>query len=290
MEIQTNLKRTVNYLSSVIGSRGYLEMKPLELAADYIAGELRSYGYDVLIQAYDFEGRTYKNIITELQGKKSQEKILVIGAHYDTVIGTPGADDNASGIAGLLEIARLLSNKNLDKTVRFVAFTLEEPPLFMTRHMGSYVYARSLKKKREDIEGMVSLEMIGYFKDSPKSQSFPLPFFSWFYPDKANFIALVGNLSSKSFISSFKSGFKKGTDLPVESLSTISLVPGMDFSDHSSFYRFGYKALMVTDTAFYRNTNYHEITDREETLDYRRMTEVVLGIKSAIEKLGMSLP
>lgn len=290
MEIQTNLKRTVNYLSSVIGSRGYLEMKPLGLAADYIEGELRSYGYDVLIQPYDFEGRIYKNIIAELQGKKTQEKILVIGAHYDTVIGTPGADDNASGIAGLLEIARLLSNKNLDKTVRFVAFTLEEPPLFMTRHMGSYVYARSLKKKRENIEGMVSLEMIGYFKDSPKSQSFPLPFFNWFYPNKANFIALVGNLSSKSFISSFKSGFKKGTDLPVESLSTISLVPGVDFSDHSSFYRFGYKALMVTDTAFYRNTHYHEITDREETLDYRRMTEVVLGIRSAIEKLGMYLP
>lgn len=286
MEIQANLKKTVHHLSSRIGSRGYLEMRSLERAANYITEELKSYGYEVLFQPYKFEGRTYKNIIVELKGKKTPEKILIIGAHYDTVIGTPGADDNASGVAGMLELARLLYRKDLNKTLRFVAFTLEEPPLFRSRYMGSYIYTKSLKDKKEDIEGMISLEMIGYFKDAPKSQSFPLPFFSWFYPDTGNFIALIGNLSSKRFISRVKEGFKKGTRLPLESLSAISCIPGVDFSDHLSFWRFGYKAMMVTDTAFYRNLNYHGISDRAGTLDYERMAEVVIGLKSAIEELG----
>lgn len=286
MEIHANLKKSVHHLSSLIGSRAYLEMKSLERTANYITEELRGYGYEVLFQPYEFEGRIYKNIIVEIKGKKTPEKIIIVGAHYDTVIGTPGADDNASGVAGMLELARLLYNRNLDKTVRFVAFTLEEPPLFRSKYMGSYVYAKSIKNKKEYVEGMIALEMIGYFKDAPKSQSFPLPFFSWFYPEKANFIALVGNLFSNRFISKVKAGFKKGTELPVESLSSISLVPGVDFSDHRSFWRFGYKALMVTDTSFYRNFNYHGISDREETLDYERMAEVVLGLKSAIEELG----
>ncbi len=210
----------------------------------------------------------------------------MIGAHYDTVTGTPGADDNASGIAGLLELARLLNNQSFDKTVRFVAFALEEPPLFRSKFMGSYVYAQSLKKKGEDIKGMICLEMIGYFTDKPESQFFPLSFFRWIFPNKGNFIIFVSNLQSKFFLNRVKSGFKKGADLPVESLSTQSIVPGIDFSDHRSFWKFGYNALMVTDTAFYRNPNYHGIGDVPETLDYARMAEVVLGLKSATEELA----
>lgn len=286
MDIQNNLKKTVHILSKEIGSRGYLQTNALERTADYITSELKHYGYNVSFQSYEFQGNTYKNISTEIRGKKTPEKILVIGAHYDTVIGTPGADDNASGIAGLLEIARLLYNQSFDKTVRFVAFVLEEPPLFRSKFMGSYVYAQSLKKKGEDIEGMICLEMIGYFTDKPESQFFPLSFFRWIFPNKGNFITFVSNLQSKKFLTRIKSGFKKGADLPVESISTFSIIPGIDFSDHRSFWKFGYNALMVTDTAFYRNPDYHGIGDVPETLDYARMAEVVLGLKSATEELA----
>lgn len=291
MEIQNNLKKSVRVLASEIGSRSYMETQALEKVAFYIAEELNSYGYEVGYQYYQYKGKTYKNIITELKGAKEPENIFIAGAHYDTVAGTPGADDNASAVAGLLELARLLKGTKLDKTVRFVAFTLEEPPVFMTKNMGSYVYAKSLKDKEENIEGMICLEMIGYFTDTPGSQSFPLPFMNIMFPDTGNFIALVGNLSSKSFLSRVMAGFKKGTALPVESLSAPAFVVGVNFSDHWSFGKFGYNAVMVTDTAFYRNRNYHKKTDTPETLDYARMTEVVIGLKSAIESLaGSGLP
>ncbi|TNF55457.1 M28 family peptidase [bacterium] len=284
MDIQNNLKKIVHRLSRDIGSRGYLQLDALRKTSDYIVSELKQYGYTVSLHPYTFQGNTYSNLSVEIRGEKSPEKILIIGAHYDTVTGTPGADDNASGIAGLLELARILYNRSFDKTVRFVAFTLEEPPLFRSKSMGSYVYARSLNRKGEDIEGMICLEMIGYFTDKPESQFFPLPFFKWFYPEKGNFITLVSNMQSKGFLTKIKRAFKKGTSLPVESISTVSIIPGIDFSDHRSFWKFGYNALMVTDTAFFRNPNYHGKGDTAETLDYERMAEVVLGLKSAIEE------
>lgn len=286
MDIQKNLKKTVFTLSHEIGSRGYLQINAMERTVDYISSELNSYGYNVSFQTYRFQGNTYKNISTEIRGKKTPEKILIIGAHYDTVTGTPGADDNASAIAGLLELARLLRNRTFDKSVRFVAFTLEEPPLFRSKFMGSHVYAQSLNEKREDIEGMICLEMIGYFTDKPESQFFPLTFLKWMYPTTGNFILFVSNLQSKGFLNRVRHAFQKGTDLPVESISSLSIVPGIDFSDHRSFWKFGFKALMVTDTAFYRNPYYHGPGDIPETLDYIRMTEVVIGLKSAIETLA----
>ena len=201
-------------------------------------------------------------------------------------MGTPGADDNASGIAGLLELARLFADEAPEKTIQFVAFTLEEPPLFRSKYMGSYVYAQSLHQNGKDIEGMICLEMIGYFTDEPGSQVFPLPFFRWIYPTVGNFITLVGNLQSKSFLKRVEQGFKDGSNLPVETLATVSFVPGVDFSDHRSFWKFGYNAVMVTDTAFYRNPQYHGMGDMPEILDYERMAEVVLGLKHAIEVIA----
>ena len=285
-EIEDNLKKTVCIFAKDIGSRGYRELESLENAARYIASEFRSCGYDVSVQSYTVEGNVYKNLIAEIKGIKAPEKIILVGAHYDTVTGSPGADDNASGVAGVLELARLLKNQSFDKTVRFAAFTLEEPPFFRSRFMGSYVYARSLNEKNTVIEGMICLEMIGYFTDLPNSQYFPFSFLRWLYPDKGNFIIFVSNLQSKNFLIRLRDTFKKGTDLPVESISTLSIVPGIDFSDHRSFWEFGYDAVMVTDTAFYRNPNYHERGDVPETLDYERMAKVVLGIKTAIEKLA----
>ena len=284
--IVDNLKKTVNFLAEEIGSRGYLESEALKKTTDHIKSELTSYGYAVATQPYIYKDRTYENIFVEKQGRKMPDKVIVVGAHYDTVTGTPGADDNASGIAGILELARLLADEPFDMSVQFVAFALEEPPLFRSRFMGSYVYARSLKRTGKSVEGMICLEMIGYFTDEPGSQVYPLPFFRWIYPTTGNFITLVSNLRSKGFLKRIRVGFKMGTNLPVETLSTVSIVPGVDFSDHRSFWKFGYNAVMVTDTAFYRNPNYHEKGDVPAMLNYKRMGDVVEGLKSAIEELA----
>ncbi len=286
-DIQNNLKKTVNFLSKEVGSRGYLQIEALNKTADYIRSEFAHYGYKVLEQPYEVEGHTYKNIFVEIKGEKPPEKVLVIGAHYDTVMGTPGADDNASGVAGLLELARLLNDRVFDKTIQLVAFTLEEPPFFRSGLMGSHVYAKNLKQKGIDVEGMICLEMIGYFTDEPGSQLFPMPFFRWMYPAKGNFIIIVSNIQSKYFLKRVKNAFKKGTDLPVESLSAFPIVPGIDFSDHRSFWKFKYDAVMVTDTAFYRNPQYHGMGDIPEILDYERMAKVVLGLESSVEELAI---
>lgn len=286
-EIQNNLRKTLHILAGEIGSRGYLQMDALNKAADHIRSEFTRYGYEVFEQPYEVEGNMYKNIFVEIKGKLKPEKILVVGAHYDTVTGTPGADDNASGIAGLLELARLLKEKAFDKTIQFAAFTLEEPPFFRSRFMGSHVYAKDLRDKNADLEGMICLEMIGYFTDMPESQLYPLPFLRWIYPKVGNFITLVSNLHSKNFLSRIKSAFITGTDLPVETFSGLPIVIGTDFSDHRSFWHVGYDAVMVTDTAFFRNPQYHGIGDVPDILDYERMGKVVLGLRSAIERLGI---
>ncbi|RJQ49517.1 MAG: M28 family peptidase [Nitrospiraceae bacterium] len=285
-DILNNLKKTVQYLAGEIGSRGYLQTEALSKASEYIRDEFSSYGYAVLEQPYEVEGRAYRNIYTEIKGSRQPEKILVVGAHYDTVTGTPGADDNASGIAGLLELSRLLKGMSSALTVQFVAFTLEEPPFFRSSFMGSQRYAQSLKQKGTDVEGMICLEMIGYFTDEPESQLFPLPFLRWKYPTKGNFITLVSNIHSKHFLKRVKDAFQKGTDLRTESFSSPSFVIGTDFSDHRSFWKSGYDAVMVTDTAFFRNPQYHGIGDVPEILDYERMAEVVLGLRSAVEELA----
>lgn len=279
--IETNLEATVRFLSEEIGPRSYTDLEELDRSADYIEEKLTAYGCDVKRQSFTYMENTYHNIIGEVKGDNDSE-ILVIGAHYDTVPGTPGADDNASGIAGLLELARLATENPVSRTVCFGAFTLEEPPFFKTSHMGSYVYAKSLKENKVKVEGMVSLEMIGYYCEKKGCQYYPFSFFKWFYPEKGNFIAFVGNISSKNFTRRTKHAFQKASVLPVVSLNTVSLVPGVDFSDHSSFWNFDYPAFMITDTAFYRNPNYHTAGDRADTLDYKRMALLVSGLKSAL--------
>lgn len=280
-EIEANLKETVHYFSEEIGPRSHRDLEKLDETADYIEEKMISYKSEVKRQSFTFSGNNYHNIIGEVSGDKGSEP-LIIGAHYDTVPSSPGADDNASGVAGLLELARLAAVKRPSKTVCFVAFTLEEPPLFKTRNMGSYVYAKSLKKENIKIEGMISLETIGYYCDRKGCQYYPLPFFKWFYPEKGNFIAFVGNIASKTFTKRVKDAFKKASSLPVESLNTVSIVPGIDFSDHASFWSVGYPAFMITDTAFYRNPNYHTPGDRAHTIDYRRMAMLVSGLKIAL--------
>lgn len=286
MQNNEYLRQVVTMLSGEIGVRTYRDTDRLQRTAEYISAQFGSFGYQVSRQPFLFQGNTYHNLIAELTGNISPEKILIVGAHYDTVRTTSGADDNASGVAVLLGLARALGERKLSKTVRFVAFALEEPPAYRTRNMGSYHYARSLKEKKEQVMGMVCLEMVGFFCDRDGSQHYPLPFFKLRYPSQGNFISMVGNLRSRAFTKRMAAGFRKAVDLPLVTLNAPPIVVGIDFSDHWSFNKFGYDALMVTDTAFYRNPHYHAPTDLPDTLDYERMAKVVEGLAAALGEWG----
>ncbi len=283
MDMADYLRQVVTRLAGDIGSRTYRDIDRLERTADTITEQFASFGYRVTRQPFVFAGNTYHNIIAELTGASSPESLLIVGAHYDTVGTTPGADDNASGVAGLLGIARALAGARMEKTVRFVAFALEEWPVYRSRNMASYHYARSLKEKNERVEGMICLEMIGYFSDR---QRYPFPFMNKIFPRTGNFISMVGNMRSRAFTARIAKSFQRGTDLPVVTLNAPAIVVGIDFSDHWSFGKFGYEAFMVTDTAFYRNPHYHAPTDLPDTLDYVRMSKVVEGLTAAVEEWG----
>lgn len=285
-DIRANLMEIVRYLSEDIGERSLFNFHKLSKAADFIEDIMASCGCDVSRQYFEYEGRIYSNIVAELKGAfQSERGIVVIGAHYDTVAGTPGADDNASGVSILIELLRLASKSPLKRTVHFVAFCLEEPPVFYTPYMGSYHYAKKLKHEGRDLLGMISLEMVGYYRDDPNSQGYPLPFFRLMFPDRGNFVAFVGNLRSKGFTRMIKEIFRSVSTLSVESLNVPPLIHGIDLSDHRSFWKFGYQAFMVTDTAFYRNPNYHTEYDRCDTLDYARMAELVKGLYRTLSEL-----
>ena len=209
---------------------------------------------------------------------------LVVGAHYDVYGENPGADDNASGTAGLLELARLLKSQNPDLKYRvdLVAYTLEEPPFFRTEFMGSAVHAKSLFDAGIKVKGMISMDMIGYFSDAPKSQDYPLGLLKLFYPAVGNYIAVVGNLGNVGMVRKVKKEMKKAAALKVRSINAPASLPGIDFSDHRNYWKYDFDAVMITNTAFYRNKNYHEPTDTPETLNYEKMAEVVKGIYGAV--------
>jgi len=288
MERADYLRQVVTMLATEIGVRSFLDRERLERTAAYIADQFTSCGYEVTKQPFVFQGNTYHNIIAELIGGASPETLLIVGAHYDGVRTTPGADDNASGVAGLLGLARELFNARMERTVRFVAFGLEEWPVYRSSNMASYHYAKSLKEKNERVDGMICLEMIGYFCDREGCQHYPFPYMNRRFPRTGNYIAMVGNMRSKAFTGRIANGFKKATDLPLITLNAPAIMIGIDFSDHWSFGKFGYQALMVTDTAFYRNPHYHAPTDIPETLDYERMAKVVEGLTGAIREWGGS--
>jgi len=284
METAAYLRHVVTVLAEEIGVRSIQDRDRLKRTADFISAELAAFGYEVVRQPFSYRGNAYENIVSEHRGASMPGKILVVGAHYDTVRTTFGADDNASGVAGLLGLARALVGTRLGKTIRFAAFGLEEPPVYRTRNMGSYHYARSLREQGENVEGMICLEMIGYFCDREGSQHYPLPVMNLRVPRAGDYIALVGNLRSRRFTKKMAEEFRKNADLPVVTLNAPAIVIGIDFSDHWSFGKFGYQAFMVTDTAFYRNPNYHAPSDLPGTLDYVRMAKVVEGITGAVKE------
>lgn len=271
-QIKDNVIETVRFLSGTIGQRSWKDLDKLAASADFIEKRFQENGCATEQQHFPFRNNTYANIITEITGTDPAcQEILVVGAHYDSCEGTPGADDNASGVAGLLELARLTREKPLKRTVRYAAFCLEEPPAYMTKHMGSYVHAESLQKEGAKVFGMISLEMLGYYSDEKGTQYYPSSLFKPFFPGIGNFIAFVGNFSSRNFSNTVKSAFTSVSSFPVQSLNGFSIVPGVDFSDHRNYWKFGYSGFMVTDTAFYRNPNYHACSDLPDTLDYDRI-------------------
>jgi Zn-dependent M28 family amino/carboxypeptidase len=283
IESANRLKSHVHRIASEIGERSIFKYDKLEEAADYIVGQFTAFGYEVEFQEYLLENKKSRNIIAIKRGKSLADQIVIVGAHYDSCFN-PGADDNASGVAGLLELAQLLSNVQTNRTVKFIAFVNEEPPFYKTESMGSRVYAREAKIRKENIRAVVILEMIGYYSDKPNSQSFP-PILGLFYPNKGNFISVVGNFPSHWLVNKIVASFKARTKFPIESAVLPGFIPGVDFSDHWSFWKENYPAVMVTDTAFYRYKNYHSASDTYEKLNYHSMAEVVNGLSASIAEL-----
>ncbi len=287
-ETESNLRLHVDRLAGLIGPRTLKRPKTIEATIGYIRGQWNDMGYSVAEETYDAIGDIATNLIVEQPGGKRGDEIILLGAHYDTVSTTPGADDNASAVAVLLEVSRLLKDHVGSRTVRFVAFACEEPPYFNFDSMGSQHNAREARKRGDKIIGMLCLEMVGYFRDEVGSQAVPptIPkFLHRFFPQRGNFLAAVGNLSSWKLAWSFRRGFKRGTRLPLLSLVLPERVNEIRLSDNSSFWDQGYPALMLTDTSFLRNPNYHMASDLPETLDYQRMTQVTEGVATAIRRL-----
>ncbi len=275
------LQQDVQTLTSMVPPRNAKNVASLDKSAEYILEEFRKTGGRTEIQRFMQDGKEYKNVICSF-GPEIGERI-VVGAHYDVQGDKPGADDNASGVAGLLELSRLVHSLKTELKCRvdFVAYTLEEGQFRkhpFARHYGSYIHAKSLAQAGISVRAMISIEMIGYFSDRPKSQKYPLFFLRWFYPDKGNFISVVGKWGQGSLVKRVKKSLAAQSQVPVESLTAMSLLPGVSFSDHQSYWKFDYPAVMITDTAFYRNKNYHKAGDTADTLDYDKMAEVVKGL------------
>lgn len=278
------LEGHVRKLSVELTPRDEGHVENLDRVAEYIKNEFSYTTTLVTEQPYRLQGKSYRNVIAQF-GPESPERIIV-GAHYDTAGPLPGADDNASGVAGLIELARLLGKQQPPMRVELVAFTLEEPPYFRTTGMGSSVHAESLRKQNVRVKAMFNLEMIGYFSDAPGSQQLRAGILSAFYPSTGNFIGVVGQLGDWSLVRRTKAAMRRAAPLPVYSINAPSFVAGVDFSDQLNYWNAGYNAVMITDTAFYRNRNYHTAQDTAEKLDYKRMAMVVEGVYAAVAELA----
>lgn len=286
-KLAERLRLDVVALVSERGDRSQGSPGTLERASGIIEGSLRDDGYPVTRLPYSSAGVTVANLEAVLGGGGKEREVVVVGAHYDTAAGGPGADDNASGVAAMLAIARALaaSKHRPARTIRFVAFVNEEPPHFWNESMGSLVYAKACKARGDTITGMLSLETLGYYRDEPGSQKYP-PIVSLFYPDRGDFVAFVGDLGSRGVVHDAIRTFRGAAAFPSEGASLPSFVTGVGWSDQWSFWQVGYPGVMVTDTAPFRNPHYHQPTDRPETLDYARLARVTEGLVAVVKKLA----
>jgi len=289
-QIESNLRLHVDRLAGLIGPRYLQKPKTIQATIGYIEGQWADMGYKSWQECYDALGDQATNLVVEQSGSKRADEIILLGAHYDTVYSTPGADDNASAVAVLLEVSRLLSEHQHKRTIRYVAFACEEPPYFNVDAMGSQYHARQARLRGDKIRGMLCLEMVGYYSTADNSQTAPPLIPKWirrFFPHRGDFLAAVGNMPSWKLCWNFRRGFKRGArSMPLFSICLPEKINEIRLSDNSSFWDQGYPALMLTDTSFLRNPNYHRASDTPDTLDYQCMTQVTVGVASALRFLA----
>ena len=284
-EVANRISGHVKDLSTTIGERNSEGTGSLAAAAEYLRSELMKAGYDVAEQNYLVQGKTVTNLEAQLVGTEGNKGAVVVGAHYDSVIGTVGANDNASGVASALELARLFKGSRLRRTVRFVFFVNEEPPYFQTESMGSFVYARHLKQSGAQVSAMISLETIGYYSDAPNSQKYPA-LLRLFYPSRGNFVGFVGNSESRDLVRRATRRFRESARFPSEGAAAPEGLPGVGWSDQWSFWQFGYPAIMITDTAVFRYPYYHTPLDTIDKISFDKMARVVDGVRNVIASLA----
>lgn len=270
-------------LAGEIGEHNVFHPHGLIAAERYITGVWQEQGYEVTKQTYQAEGVPCSNLEITLEGRNRND-IILVGAHYDSVLGSPGANDNGSGVAAMLELSRVLKEAQTHTTLRFVAFVNEEPPFFFTDDMGSMRYAEQARQRDDKIRFMISLETIGCYKTRPGTQEYP-PFLKYFYPKTGNFIAFVSNLKSRRIMNQSFKAFKATSDFPAEKIAAPVFVPGVALSDQISFWRHGYQAFMITDTAFYRYPYYHTHQDTPDKLDYEPYAEMTAGLYKMLLQL-----
>jgi hypothetical protein len=283
--LEGRLMGHVRVLASRIGERNLSRPPALQAAADYIREVWGGQGFAVAEEAFQVGERRAANLVAELQGSPLPGEILLVGAHYDSALGSPGANDNATGVALLLEMSRALRGEPLPRTVRFVAFANEEPPYFMTEAMGSRVHARAARRRGDAIAAMLSLETLGYYASAPGSQRYPFPFGA-FYPGAGEFLAVVGNLRSRGLVVDFLRHFMGASDFPVEGVASLERVPGVNWSDHWPFWQAGYHALMLTDTAPFRYPAYHTGGDVPGRINAPAFARAGYGIIQAVRRLA----
>jgi Zn-dependent M28 family amino/carboxypeptidase len=282
--LREELRANVQKLAGEIGERNMWHYAQLNAAADFIEDSFSRVGLHTRRDSYQTGGQPCHNIEAEITGNRPE--IIVIGAHYDSVFGSPGANDNGTGVAATLALARRFASAKPKQTLRFVAFVNEEPPYFLSGEMGSQVYARRCKERGDNISGMISLETIGYFSDALNSQTYPSPGRGLFYPKVGNFIGFVSNVTSRALLRRVIAVFRKQAKIPSEAASLPAFVPGVSWSDQWSFWQQGYPAIMVTDTAPFRYPYYHSSNDTPDKLDYDRFTLVVSGMEKVIQELA----
>ena len=279
-----SLRLSVDKLANGIGERNLRQYEQLCDAANWLEKSLTDRGYSVERQTLRVDGRDCSNLIVERVGKSHPNEIVLVGAHYDSAPGTPGANDNGSGTAALLELANRFSKIEPGRTLRFVFFVNEEPPHFQTQTMGSLVHAQRCKERKENLTAVLSLETIGYYSDEDGSQHYPAPLGAVF-PKTGNFLGFVGNVESGPLVDRVLSSFRKHAQFPSEATSLPGVIQGVGWSDQWSFWEYGYQGLMVTDTAPFRYPHYHLATDTPDKLDYERLARVVAGLEKVIGDL-----
>lgn len=283
--METELRADVAWLSQTVGPRNPAHYENLVRTAEWIRDRWTSYGYEVLEQKLEVDGKECVNLEVEIPGRVAASEIIVLGAQYDTWPESPGANNNGGGVAVLLQVSRLLRDYEPDRTIRLVALTTQEPPYSKTEQMGSIHYARRSHERGEDIRVMMSMDAIGVYKQEPGTQNYPFPF-SLLYPDTGNFLGFIADLGTRSLLVETTRGFKKGSAFPIEAGSVPRWVTGASWSDHASFWDYGYRGIQITDTGAFRSAAHTTVEDTMEKMDFAALARISVGMYAAMLELS----